>query len=138
MHGWKVPQIPPQDTVVYGEPLMAALVAQALSALTFPEPIRSNPKLRAETCAHRYTPATPRRNTPKSLHRVARKIFSRAGATLAFTVSKLPIVNPEILTLRELHVSVVKPSHRKAYGSLPEGSRKVYGRSQKATEGLGR
>jgi hypothetical protein len=45
MHDWKVPEIPAQDAVVYGEPLMAGLVAQTLDLKLIEPPLDWLPRL---------------------------------------------------------------------------------------------
>ena len=45
MHGWKVPDVPRDDVVVYGEPLMAALVAQTLMLELIEPPLDWLPKI---------------------------------------------------------------------------------------------
>jgi len=45
VHGWKVPELSPQDVVVYGEPLFASLVAQTLKLRLVEPPIDWLPQI---------------------------------------------------------------------------------------------
>src|SRR6266480_4592686 len=45
VHGWKVPPISAQDVAVYGEPLMASLVAQTLNLRFLAPPLDWLPHL---------------------------------------------------------------------------------------------